>query len=584
MQRNERSAGVEYRLEIADAHAHLYRVTLTLARPRAGQVFSLPVWIPGSYLVRDFSRHLASLQARQGGREPAVQSLDKTRWRVDSSADAALELAYVVYAFDGSPRGAFLDAQRGFFNGSSLFLQAEGHEQAVHRLVLADLPADWDVASSMPRSPQGGFHAADYQELIDHPFELGRFWRGRFEVRDVPHEVVVTGAAPGFDGERLLADVARVCEAQAAVWGGQALPFERYLFLLRVVEDAHGDGLEHRASTALRAARRDLPRRGQAEAGEGTLALLSLIAHEYFHAWNVKRLRPRDLDPPDLSKEQPTALLWFFEGVTSYCDERALRRAGLVDAAGYLRLLAKTATGLLGQPGRRLQSVAQASVDAWIKLYKSDENTPNATVNYYVKGALVALLLDLSLLQRGSSLDAVLQSLWRDCGGGPIDEGDILAAVEQAGGAALRASLRDWVHGTDELPLAEALAAAGVRWSIDVGGPAARLGLKLSEGPVTGVQVRQVLRGSAAEAAGVAPGDEILAVDGWRLRRFDDLRHGLVDDRPGASFELLLVRDQRLQTCRLSWPSQGAAPTVALAPDPRAEPNALALRRRWLGP
>jgi len=579
---------VDYRLEIADAHAHLFRVTLTLARPEAEQYFDLPVWIPGSYLVRDFARHLSGLQARQGRSELRVETRGKTRWLVRCTGRGPLTLSYLVYAFDGSPRGAFLDAQRGFFNGSSVFLQAEGHAAAVHRLALGVLPEGWDVATAMPGSLASGYTAADYGELIDHPFELGRFWRGTFSLAGAAHEVVVTGAWPSFDGARLLSDVQRVCEVQAVVWNepdaaALALPFERYVFLLRVVEDAQGDGLEHRASTALRGARRDLPRLGQADAGDGWLSMLSLFAHEYFHAWNVKRLRPRDLEPLVLSREQPTSLLWFFEGVTSYCDERALLRAGLVDAAGYLRGLGKTVSGLLAQPGRRVQSVAQASHDAWIKLYKSDENTPNATVSYYAKGALVALLLDLSLHRRGSSLDAVLRLLWRQTGGGPIDETDILDAVDQAGGAGLRAPLHGWVHGLDELPLFDALAGAGVRWTSEPGSLAARLGLKLSEGPVSGVQVRQVLRASAAEAAGVSAGDELIGVDGWRVRRLDDARQWLAAERPGASFDLLLVRDQRLITRRIEWPAESAAPTVALALDARAEAPALALRRRWLG-
>lgn len=584
------STGVDYRLEIAEPNAHLFRVRLTLARPESEQVFSLPTWIPGSYLVRDFSRHLSRLSAAQGGSALQVAPLGKTRWLVRCSGRGALTLDYDVYAFDGSPRGAFLDAQRGFFNGSSVFLQAEGHEACEHRLALGPLPAGWDVATAMDGTPGEGYRAADYDELIDHPFELGRFWRGDFLLDGVPHEVTVTGAWPGFDGARLLAEVQRVCRPQAALWNDPeatplALPFARYVFLLRVSDDVHGGGLEHRASTALHASRRDLPRLGQAEAGEGWTSLLSLFAHEYFHAWNVKRLRPRDLEPLVLSREQPTTLLWFFEGVTSYYDELALLRAGLVDAATYLRGLARTVSSLLAQPGRRLQSVAQASHDAWIKLYKSDENTPNATVSYYAKGALVALLLDLALRRQGSSLDIVLRTLWQRSSGGPIDETDILAAVEGAGGTALCERLHAWVHGTDELPLAEALSGAGVCWAAEAGSLAARLGLRLSEGPVSGVQVRQVLRGSAAEAAGLAAGDELIAINGWRLRRFDDARQWLSAEQPTAPFELLLVRDQRMLGCQVHPPADAVSPTVTLSLDARtdAPAPALALRRGWLG-
>ena len=211
------------------------------------------------------------------------------------------------------------------------------------------------------------------------------------------HEFVVAGAWPGFDGARLLADARRICEAQVAFWHGRGKPpLSRYVFLLNAVDDGYG-GLEHRASTALLCARRQLPRQGVSESSDGYVTLLGLISHEYFHTWNVKRLKPRDFERIDFSRENYTRLLWFFEGFTSYYDDLLLLRAGLIDAPRYLRLLAKTVSGVLATPGRRQQSVAESSFDAWIKYYRSDENTPNATISYYAKGSLVALALDLSL-------------------------------------------------------------------------------------------------------------------------------------------------------------------------------------------
>jgi predicted metalloprotease with PDZ domain len=566
-----------YRVDVADARAHLFRVTLTLERPAAAQRLSLPVWAPGSYMVRDFARHLSGLEASQRGVPVALEPVDKTTWVAHCAGRATLSLRYLVYAFDPSVRGAFVGAERGFFNGSSLCLRAEGREAEPHHVLIGRLPAGWEVTSAMsPGAGRRSFAAADYDELIDHPFELGSFWRGEFRAGGMQFGLAVTGAWPSFDTERLLADTRRLCAATIALWHGRGKPpFERYLFLLNAADDGHG-GLEHRASCALVCARRDLPRKGETERGEGYVALLGLICHELFHAWNVKRLRPREFAAPNYTRENPTRLLWFFEGFTSYYDELLLLRAGLIDAPRYLRLLARTFTALGATPGRHVQSVAKASFDAWTKYYRSDENTPNATVSYYAKGALVALAFDLTLRAGGQgSLDDVMQLLWQRCASRGVTESDIGQALSDVAGRSLEVELRDWVHGTGVLPLQPLLEAAGVAWQVKPATLAHALGLRLSEGPVGGVHVKTVLRGSAAESAGLSAGDELLAADGWRIRRLDDARQWLA---PGAAFDLLLAREQRVLTCRVQ-PAGDAAPTITLA----LAGSAGALRTGWLG-
>jgi predicted metalloprotease with PDZ domain len=261
---------ITYRIDAADAHAHRYRVTLTIAAPAPQQRLSLPVWIPGSYLVREFARHLSKLSAQQGGEPVRLEQVDKATWRAACSGRGALTVTYTAYAFDTSVRASFLGRDRGFFNGTSLCLRVEGQESGPHRIELAGLAPHWDVATAMAEAETGGggqraYVASDYDELVDHPFELGRFWRGRFVAAGIPHEFIVAGALPDFDGERLLADATRICEGQIAFWHGtegraERPPFDRYVFLLNAVEEGHG-GLEHRASTALIAPRRDLPRR-----------------------------------------------------------------------------------------------------------------------------------------------------------------------------------------------------------------------------------------------------------------------------------------------------------------------------------
>ena len=574
-------SAITYRIELEDPQAHQFRVTLTVPQPAPTQRLSLPVWIPGSYMVREFGRHLSRLEARQGKRRLVLTQIDKTTWQADCDGRAALQLSYSVYAFDTTVRTAFLDPSRAFFNGTSLCLRVDGREGGAHEIHLGKLPRGWQVATAMRAGAKGGWVAGDYDELVDHPFELGRFWRGEFIAHGVAHEFVVAGAWPGFDGDRLLADTRQICEAQIAFWHGTRKPrppFQRYLFLLNAVDDGYG-GLEHRASTALISRRRDLPQRGVAVLTEGYTTLLGLISHEYFHAWNVKRLKPVELASIDYARENHTPLLWFFEGFTSYYDDLLLRRAGLIDAARYLGLLAKTINGVAATPGRRVQSVAQSSFDAWVKYYRSDENTPNATVSYYAKGSLVALAFDLTLRCEGrATLDDVMRWLWRTSGGGPISQVQIAQAFEAVGGRSFAREISAWVHGTGELPLARLLEAAGVSERTEKPAFTAALGLRLNEG-AAGIQVKQVLAGSAAMRAGVAAGDELLAVDGWRVRRLDEAQQWIT---PGRAFKLLLVRDQRLVTLTVK-PDAAPSPNKVLALGATPSKAQAALRQGWIG-
>lgn len=589
---------ITYRIDIPDPHAHQFRVTLRVTDPAPEQRLSLPAWIPGSYLVREFARHLSALDANQGARRVPLQQLDKATWLARCEGRTALTVSYLVYAFDPSVRTAFLDGQRGFFNGTSLCLRVEGREADAHALELRTLPAGWQVATALrpvkvDAAGRGSYEAADYDELVDSPVELGRFWHGRFEAHGVAHEYVVAGALPDFDGARLLADAKRICEAQIAFWhgtparkGGAALrkpPFQRYVFLHNLVDEGHG-GLEHRASTALISPRRDMPQLGRPETSDGYANLLGLISHEYFHTWNVKRLRPAEFTRYDYTRENYTELLWFFEGFTSYYDDLFLVRTGLIDAARYLRLVARTVSGVLAMPGRKVQSVAQSSFDAWVKYYRSDENTPNSTISYYTKGALIALALDLSLRAEGrGTLDDVMRALWAASAGGPIAEADVAAALQQVGGRAYAEELVAWVHGTDDLPLQALLEGSGVDWAGEPATLAQRLGVRVSEGALTGVKVTHVLRGGAAERCGVSAGDELLAVAGWRVRRLDDALRVLT---AGSAAPLLVARDQRVLTLALALPadtepgSTGGAIALKAAAAPAKA--AAALRKAWL--
>jgi predicted metalloprotease with PDZ domain len=557
-----RPAGPHYRVEAADPAAHLFHVTLTIPQPQSGQRLSLPAWIPGSYLVREFARHLQKMTARQDGKPVTVHQLDKATWQVDCMPSSPLVLAYEVYAFDNSVRAAWLDSQRGFFNGTSLCLRVQGQAQQPHELELVAPRAypHWEAATGLEplktgKRGFGTYVAADYDELVDCPVELGPFFSAEFRAGGVPHRLVVSGATEAFDGDRLVADLQKICETQIRFWHDRRRPpFKSYLFLLNAVDDGYG-GLEHRNSTALIAARRDLPRLGDARMGDGYVTLLGLVSHEYFHTWNVKRLRPAEFGHYEYTRENYTQLLWFFEGFTSYYDDLLLRRAGLIDDATYLKLLTKTCNQVLQTPGREVQSVAQASFDAWVKYYRQDENTANATVSYYTKGALVALCFDLTLRLEGhTNLDQVMRALWQRCKGGPMAEADFAAALKELGGRSFTREISAWVHGTRELPLKELLEQHGVAVMEEPAQLQQRLGVRVGE--TQGVVLKNVLRGGAAEQAGIAANDEWLGVEvagsGWRLAKLDDV---LLYAGVHRKVTALVARDRRLLRLELTIPS-----------------------------
>lgn len=583
---------IHYRVELDDIHAHLFRITLDIASPLAEQRLQLPVWIPGSYLVREFAKNLQKLSAKQAGRAVPVTQQDKASWLVTCKPGLPLQLQYQVYAFDNSVRTAWLDSTRGFFNGTSLFLKVEGAEALSHgvEIVAPQQVPDWKLATAMEpvrivKSGFGSYRADHYDALVDCPVEMGNFWSGSFEACGIPHRFVVAGATDSFDGDKLLADTQAICETEIRFWHGEPAgstksnaspaPFKSYLFMLNAVHDGYG-GLEHRNSTALICTRKDLPRLERQTLAptvhkqpEGYTTLLGLISHEYFHSWNVKRLRPAEFARYDYTQENYTELLWFFEGFTSYYDDLLLRRAGRIDNAAYLKLLAKTINQVQQTPGRLVQSVAQASFDAWVKYYRQDENTANATVSYYTKGSLVALCLDLTLRAEGrSTLDAVMQALWVHCAAGPMAEQDLLAVLADLGGRSFDKEIARWVHGTRELPTTELLERHGVKVHREPDQVAQQLGLRVKESG--GVTIHQVLRSGVAEKAGFASGDEWLAVqaDGpkasgpWRMQTLDDLTLYCGNAKKVVA---TVARDKRLLTLSLNLPKPSLAVRLAVA-------------------
>jgi predicted metalloprotease with PDZ domain len=595
---------IHYSILPQDPAAHLFGVTLTVAAPDPqGQVFALPAWIPGSYMMREFARNIVQIRADANGNSVPLTKLDKHSWQA-ARCDGPLTLQYEVYALDLSVRAAHLDQSHGFFNGTSVFLRVLGQDNVPHVVDIrrpdgAPYKA-WRVATALPelkakRYGFGTYVAADYDELVDHPVEMGTFALASFNAHGVPHDVVITGRVPNLDLARLTADLKPICEAQIALFDPEQrrAPMARYVFLAMAVGDGYG-GLEHRASTALICARADLP--GTAapqEMSDGYRGFLGLCSHEYFHTWNVKRIKPAAFAPYDLQVEAYTPLLWLFEGFTSYYDDLMLLRSGVIDETAYFKLLTKTVNNVLRGSGRTKQSVADSSFDAWTKYYRQDENAPNAVVSYYTKGSLLALALDLTIRSEthgSKSLDDVMRILWQRYGRDFYAHGKVAGAlrgvtaaevealIDEVSGLKLKRFFQRYVRGTEDLPLAKLLAPFGVTLSDT------RLDAKPSLGIRTvrdgsDCKIANVYEGSAAHAAGLSAGDVLVALDGVRVAasNLDALlsRYGV-----GAALLLHAFRRDELLSFTLELMAD-AAPQVVLAV--QAKPlESVKKRRDWL--
>lgn len=588
---------IRYRIQPSQPREHYFTVQCRLENPDPqGQVFRLPSWIRGSYLVRDFAKHVQELHASAGGNPVAIERLDKRSFRCAPCA-GPLTLDYRVYAFDESVRKAFLDTRRGFFNPSSLCYRAEGSGDIE---ISIEPPQDeaclgWQLATTLEpvqvdAQGFGRYRASDYEDLIDHPVEMGRYSRLDFDVDGIPHALVLSGRH-AIDGERVTRDLTRICHVQRELFG-QEPALREYLFLTYVTGNGYG-GLEHRSSTALICSRKDLPAPGDARFTKDYRTFLGLCSHEYFHLWNVKRITAQRFLESDLAAEAYSRDLWHYEGLTSYYDDLFLLRAGVLDGPAYLDLVAENATRLQRTPGRLVQTLADSSFDTWIKYYQPDENTPNSGVSYYIKGGLASLCLDLHLrLHSKTTLDDVLRTLWQRYGSRDIGvpEGGLEQVAQDLSGLDLGGFFDELLRSTEELPLAELLAAFGVESKLrapvsdaDAGGrvsgeaPGAWAGLKLRGGET---RIAYIQAGSPAAQAGLSVNDQLVAIDGLRVApgNWPALLGALP---PGQPVTLHFFRgDELLEATLLPVPPPADTWTLTLA---AAEGEVLARRIAWLG-
>lgn len=531
---------IQYTVWPADLHGHHFRVKLHIANPDPnGQVLQMPAWIPGSYLIRDFSKQIESIEAysiNSARKKIEFERIDNDHWRLPPT-DGPVEILSTVYAFDSSVRAAYLDTERAFFNASSLCLAVQGQEHlpcslaiTAPELAFAD---HWTVQTTLRAAKTddrgfGFYLAQNYDDLLDHPVAMGEFQVVLWKSNDVSHRMAIQGCNHIIDTERLAEDLQAICTSTINLFEPKSkrAPFGEYLFLVNAVLNGYG-GLEHRNSTALLCRRDQIPQENILFEQSAYREFLGLCSHEYFHAWLVKRIQPKAFQPYDLSKRNHSRLLWLFEGFTSYYDDLQLLRSKRIDLKTYLKLVADNWNGILRGPGRHKQSLADSSFDAWTKYYQADENTPNAVVSYYGKGALLALGLDLQIRafsKNKQSLDDLMRLLWRKHGIDGISENGLDSLIFELLGNGFSKTWNEmktrYIFGVEDIPLQKWIGSNLI--SVKLKSQSTLDKIKLQFGmrhtDANGwLKVTHVLDGGVAQAAGLAAGDLLASIDGQRI-------------------------------------------------------------------
>ena len=532
---------LSYTLSFPQPHTHLYEVVLTIANVSTAQLdLHLPTWTPGSYLQREYARHVQDFAANEdGGRRLEWRKMEKAMWRIEAGASAekprTIRASYRVYANELFTQTSHLDSTHAYFNGASLFMYVPSAKDRPHRIRFVT-PETWRVSTPLALHPdaEGYYTAPDYDRLVDSPTEIGTHRLLEFTVREKLHRVAIWGEFH-FDENRLKADLAKIVEAGAQIFG--SLPYDHYLFIVHV-QPGIGGGTEHLNSNV------SMTRPESFKSDRGYKGFLGLESHEYFHHWNVKRIRPAALGPFDYQRENYTRGLWVAEGVTSYYGDLLLRRGGITTTAEYLESLAALLAGYEQLPGRFIQSAESASFDAWIKHYRPDENSPNTAMSYYMKGEILGLLFDLEIRSRTNgtkSLDDVMRLLLENHGlpKPGFTDAELKAAFEKVAGADLGDFWRRYVSGNEEIDFAAYLDKAGLQLTRDYQPATPPANSKTGKPGTIGLRTRlqgdrvfvaNTLSGFPAYEGGLNTGDEIVAIDGRRVdaasapERLNDLR------------------------------------------------------------
>ena len=579
---------ISYTLRFPAPQTHYVEVEASVPTDGRPEVeLMMAVWTPGSYLVREYSRHIETVSAvSEGGETLPVEKTAKNRWRVRTQGASRIAVSYRVYSREMSVRTNFVDSGFAILNGAATFLTLDGAGDRPHDVRVV-LPPEWKVAvSPLPPVPGGGgnaWRAEDFDTLVDSPLYAGNATIHRFEVAGRQHLLVNEGEDGVWDGPRSAADAARIVAEQVELWG--VAPYPRYVFFNLLTEG--GGGLEHKDSTTL------LTSRWKARTREGYLDWLGLVSHELFHAWNGKRLRPIELGPFEYEREVYTRGLWAVEGITSYYGDLLVHRAGFSTRKEYLKGLSRSIETLQTSPSRLVQPLDEASFDAWIKFYRRDENTVNTGVSYYTKGEVVAFLLDARIRRATSgrrSLDDALRLAYqRYAGERGFREEEFHRVLEEVAGIGLGDWLKVALESTRELDYTEALDWYGLRFAESQEKekkegeaeelPAAWLGAE-TENQGGRLVVTVVKRGTPAYEAGLNVGDEILAIGDHRVP-VDGLENRLKNYRPREKGSLLVARRERLTRLPVIF-GEKPRPRWKLEAHPNATPEQKARLEAWL--
>lgn len=533
---------INYQVGMSKPQTHMFEVTLHLENYSLPTLdLKMPVWTPGSYLVREYSKNLQDFSANSSDKALNWRKIGKNHWQVDTDGISQVTVKYRIFANELTVRTNHLDATHGYFNGAAIFFRIPEFDKQPINVTIQTPKPEWQVTTTLPavEGQKNTFVAEDFDTLVDSPFEIGTHQIYDFEVRSLPHQLAIWGKGK-VEVESMIEDIKKIIEVEADMFDG--LPYERYLFLLHLSAQSFG-GLEHKNSCSLIYRRFGFGDREKYE------RFMQLVAHEFFHLWNVKRIRPKELEVFDYDQENYTPSLWFCEGTTSYYDLLIPLRAGIYDVNTYLNNLSKEITRYQTTPGRKVQPVSESSFDAWIKLYRQDANSPNSQISYYLKGEMVTLLLDLLIRSRHQnqrSLDDVMSKLWQQFGKDEIGytAEELKQIIESVAGTDLTEFFQSYVHGIEELPFNEYLKPFGLKLVVD----------KISE-PFLGIKVvsnngkesiKFVEYNSPAQIAGIDAGDELLAIDGIKVTA-NQLSERLKDYQPQDTIEVTVFHQDELR-------------------------------------
>lgn len=567
----------ELNLDLTACQQQLVRVTISLRPKRANLGFALPTWTPGSYLIRDYVRQLEGLEVWQGGQSLLPRRCSPSSWQLQLTCLEPLEIRYTLLAAELTVRTCHLNGEHGFLALAAVALELEGERWSCHRLQLR-LPPGWQAFVPLAEAAGSGWLAQNFDQLVDSPIEVGPHRSHSFSVAGVPHRWVSWGQVlQGCDlveSDALwLKQLESICLACCRLMGVDRPEAPHYLFVLHLSEAGHG-GLEHDMSSVLQFGRRSLARPG------GRRKLLQLAAHEYLHQWNVRRLRPAELTPYRYDQAVVVPTLWFAEGITSYVDKLLPLSAGCCTETEVIEDLGTCLSRYLLSPGRRIQSLRASSEEAWVKLYRQDAFSANSQISYYLKGAVLAMVLDLHLRRAGCCLPTVLRVLWTSYGavGRGYREAELVEAFA-CRAPDLRGLLPTWLSGYGDPPLETYLADVGLRLDATLG-TSQNLGCRLESGTAA-PWAAGVDRDGPAAMAGVTVGDEWLALDGVRLRTPEDALEMVRAGECLRARQLLFCRDGLVRTTTLT----AAPPTPIgwrLLLDPDGTETMAQQRRRWL--